>query len=42
MADDIAIMSPPDGSSREALSEGLLHLFKPAIHELDTKVHNVR
>jgi hypothetical protein len=42
MADDIAIMSPPDGSSHEALAEGLLHLFKPAIEELDDKVHNVR
>ncbi|KAK3704675.1 hypothetical protein QZH41_018935 [Actinostola sp. cb2023] len=42
MADDIAIMSPPDACSREALAEGLLHLFKPAIQELDSKVHNVR
>ncbi|KXJ08795.1 SNARE-associated protein Snapin [Exaiptasia diaphana] len=42
MADDIAVMSPPDATSREALSEGLLNLFKPAIQELDSKVHNVR
>ncbi|EDO34638.1 predicted protein [Nematostella vectensis] len=33
---------PPESSSREALAEGLMHLFKPAIEELDTKVHSVR
>lgn len=42
MAEDITEMSPPDITSREALSEGLLALFKPAIQELDSKVHNVR
>ncbi|XP_031557104.1 SNARE-associated protein Snapin-like [Actinia tenebrosa] len=42
MADDSTIISPPDGSSHEALAEGLLHLFQPAIEELDSKVHTVR
>ena len=31
-----------DSSGRESLANGILELFKPAVEDLDAKVHSVR